>query len=204
MWEGDELLIDNTKTFLNESGSRRRPKVLLGRKLVDTMNWIGEDQFGNYELTGFLIKEFADDKVPDVYYRDWSQSGGKGAWNPFWVYTSEGLQLSSYCNWRFVYLDESYQKAFGGTVNSTTPHRTPLYVYSDVGQSTVTANQVTDLFRGIPHDPSQMSYEPRHILYLPVHVDVMDIIETQLAENDGKLVDFASGVTTVTLHFKYE
>ena len=57
--------------------------------------------------------------------------------------------------------------------------------------------------REIPHDPSKMSYEPRHILYLPVRVDVMDI-ETQLAENDGKLVDFASGVTTVTLHFKYE
>ena len=49
-----------------------------------------------------------------------------------------------------------------------------------------------------------MSYEPRHILYLPVRVDVMDIIETQLAENDGKLVEFASGVTTVTLHFKYD
>ena len=89
-------------------------------------------------------------------------------------------------------------------MNSTTPHRTPLYVYSDVGQSTVTANQVTDLFRGIPHDPSKMSYEPRHILYLPVRVDVMDIIETQLAENDVSLVNFASGVTTVTLHFKYE
>ena len=89
-------------------------------------------------------------------------------------------------------------------MNSTTPHRTPLYVYSDVGQSTVTANQVTDLFRGIPHDPSKMSYEPRHILYLPVRVDVMDIIETQLAENDGSLVNFALGVTTLTLHFKYE
>ena len=32
----------------------------------------------------------------------------------------------------------------------------------------------------------------------------MDIIETQLAENDGTLLDFASGVTTITLHFKYE
>ena len=85
-------------------------------------------------------------------------------------------------------------------MNSTTPHRTPIYVYSDVG--TVTENQITDLLGEIPHDPSKMSYEPRHILYLPVRVDVMDIMETQLAENDGKLVDFASGVTTVTLHFK--
>ena len=89
-------------------------------------------------------------------------------------------------------------------MNSTTPHRTPLYVYSDVGQSTVTGHQVTDLLREIPHDPTKMSYEPRHILYLPVRVDVMDILETQLAENNRSLVNFASGVTTLTLHFKYE
>ena len=204
VWDGEELLIDNTKTFLNQSGSRKRPKVLLGRKLVETMNWIGRDRFGNYQLSGNLIKEFVDDKVPSGHQKDWSESGGDGSWNPFWVYTNEGLQLSSYSNWRFVYLDESYQKAFEGTVNGTTPHRTPLYVYSHVGQSTITGNQVTDLLREIPHDPSKMSYGPRHILYLPVRVDVMDIIETQLSENDGKLVDFASGVTTVTLHFKYE
>ena len=128
-------------------------------------------------------------------YRTWSELFG---------YANEGLHLSSYCNWRFVYLDEACHHAFGGTVSSTTPHRSPPYVYSDVGQSTVTGNQVTDLLREIPHDPTKMSYEPRHILNLPLHVDVMDIIETQLAENDGALVNFASGVTTVTLHFKYE
>jgi len=30
----------------------------------------------------------------------------------------------------------------------------------------------------------------------------LDIVETQVSENDGRLVDFASGVTTITLHFK--
>ena len=75
-------------------------------------------------------------------------------------------------------------------------------MYSDVGQSRVTGNQVTDLLREIPHDPTNMTYEPKHILYLPVRVQVMDIIETRLVENDGSLLDFTSGVTTVTLHFK--
>ena len=74
----------------------------------------------------------------------------------------------------------------------------------DAEQSMVTGNQVTDLLREIPHDPTKMYYEPKHSLYLAVHVEVMDIIETQLADNDGSLVDFASGVTTLTLHFKYE
>ena len=68
----------------------------------------------------------------------------------------------------------------------------------------VMGNQVTDLLSEIPHDPTKMTYEPKHVLYLPVRVDVMDIIETQVAENDGTLVDFVSGVTTMTLHFKYE
>ena len=68
----------------------------------------------------------------------------------------------------------------------------------------VMGNQVTDLLREIPHDPTRMTYEPRHILYQPVRVDVMDIIETQVSENDGSLVAFALGVTTLTLHFKHE
>ena len=204
-WEGNELLLDNTDTFLNQSGDRKRPMVLFGRKLVETMNWIGQDQYGNYQLSGNLVKEFADDKVPNGYKRDWSQSHGAGAWNPFWIYTNEGLQISPYANWRFYNLDEAYTKAFGGdAVSVSTPHRSPIYVYSDVGQSTVTGNQVTDLLREIPHDPARMAYEPKHILYLPVRLEIIDIIETQLSENDGKLVDFASGVTTVTLHFKYE
>ena len=77
-------------------------------------------------------------------------------------------------------------------------------MYSSAGQSMVTGNQVTDLLREIPHDPTRMTYEPRHVLYVPVRMDVMDIIETEVAENDGTLVEFASGVTTITLHFKYE
>ena len=77
-------------------------------------------------------------------------------------------------------------------------------MYSNAGQSRVTGNQVTDLLREVPYDPTKMTYEPRHILYLPVRLEVMDIIETQVAENDGSLVKFASGVTTLTLHFKYE
>ena len=103
-----------------------------------------------------------------------------------------------------MYLDEAYHKAFGGTVASVTPHRSPLYVYSNVGQSMITGNQVTDLLRKIPHDPTKMTYEPRHILYLPVRSNAMDIIETQVAEVDGQLVNFSPGVTSVTLHFKHE
>ena len=84
------------------------------------------------------------------------------------------------------------------------PPRGPMYLYSNVGRSTIMGNRVTDLLREIPHDLAKMSYEPLHIHYKPVRSQLVDIIETQLAENDGKLVDFVSGVTSVTLHFKNE
>ena len=42
------------------------------------------------------------------------------------------------------------------------------------------------------------------IQYMPVRSDALDIIETQVAENDGKLVEFSPGVISVTLHFKHK
>ena len=77
-------------------------------------------------------------------------------------------------------------------------------MYSNVGQSRVTGDQVTDLLREIPHDPTIMSYEPVNPLYLPVRTDVLDIIKVLLTEHEGNLVDFVRGVTRLTLHFKYE
>ena len=79
-----------------------------------------------------------------------------------------------------------------------------MYLYLNVGRSTIMGNRVTDLMREIPHDSTKMSYEPVHIQYKPVCSNLMDIIETQVAENDGRLVDFVSGVISVTLHFKDE
>ena len=68
----------------------------------------------------------------------------------------------------------------------------------------VTGNQVTDLLKQVHYDTGVVDLQPRHSLYLPVRTTVLDIIETQVSENDGRLVDFATGVTTITLHFKRE
>ena len=190
-WEGDDLILDNSRTFLNVGNGRKRPEVLFGTKLVEAMDWIRKDRGDFYYTNGNLRSEA--DSVPNDIERDWSNIDQYRTWSELFGYVQEGLQLSAYCNWRFVYLDESYRKAFA---------RGPIYVYSNVGQSTITGDQVTNLLREIPHDPTKMTYEPKHVLYLPVRVQVMDIIETQLVENDGSLLDFTSGVTTVTLHFK--
>ena len=82
--------------------------------------------------------------------------------------------------------------------------RPPLYLYSNVGRSMITGSRVTDLLREVPHDPTKVTFKPTHIQYKPVRSNVLDIVEVQLAENNEKLVDFASGVTSMTLHFKDE
>ena len=97
----------------------------------------------------------------------------------------------------FLDLDRSYEQAFGC-------NRRPLHVYSNVGQSMVTGNQVTDLLKQVPYSPEDRDFQPQHILYLPVRTIGMDIVEVQVAENDGTLVEFSPGVTSITLHFKHE
>ena len=215
-WEGDDLILDNSDTFLdaenNKRANRERPEVVFGTKLVEAMKWITrKDSTSFYKTYGNLMTEA--DTITKDFKKDWSMPSGVpvgerfGSWAEIWKYGNDGLQLSSYCNWRFINLDESYRQAFGGvseTALVSAPPRGPMYLYSNVGRSTIMGNRVTDLLREIPHDLTKMSYEPLHVQYKPVRSNFVDIIETQLAENDGKLVDFVSGVTSVTLHFKDE
>ena len=45
-------------------------------------------------------------------------------------------------------------------------------------------------------------FEALHIQYIPLRKQVLDIIETQVAETTGDLARFGEGNTIVTLHFK--
>ena len=81
-WEGDELILDNTNTFLNESGHRKRPEVLFGTKLVEGMKWIyHEEALLNtfYEMKGNLRPEA--DTVPNDIKKDWTHIDRLRTWN---------------------------------------------------------------------------------------------------------------------------
>ena len=95
-WEGDDLILDNSRTFLNESGTRKHPEVLFGTKLVEAMDWIGTDGHFFYYTNGNLRNEL--DSVPDDVKKDWSYVDQYRSWSELWNYSYEGLQLSSYCN----------------------------------------------------------------------------------------------------------
>ena len=196
-----ECLMDNSRTATTIGTSihqdRAWPKITIGLELALKMKWI-KMGYRSYVLGPNLRKEFVNyETIPTAL----DVKGNRD--QLFFKTDHEALYLSVYINWVFVNLDRSFEEAFGSHTHTVVPKRS-LYVYSSVGQSVIMGNQVTDLLREIPYNPEEHYFEPKHIQYIPVRSDVLDIIETQVAENTGALTDFTSGVTTVTLHFKHE
>ena len=195
-WDGPEFLIDNTNMYTGKDLLRFPPKIIFGRQLAIDMEWVHySERDRRYIMGPNLAKELPTDIVPsnvnDLY------SSPTQADDPFYKFDHEGLHLSAFCNWRFMSLDKAYENAFGS------PHH-PLYVYCNAGESRVVGNQITDLLREIPYNASTRYFEPQHTVYVPVRGNVLDIIEVNVSENTGDLVNFLPGVTSVTLHFKNE
>jgi len=66
-------------------------------------------------------------------------------------------------------------------------------------------NRVTDLLRENKYHPENTThFEPIHIQYVPVRNEMVEIIETQVAEVNGDLALVGEGHTILTLHFKRE
>ena len=199
--ENGECVIDNTKTStsITINSTPRYPKLSIGIELAEAMGWVvaGELDDGSkgYVLGPNLRKEFPTHIVPkavDLVPRP-TNNGDR----IFYKIDPDVLHLSCFINWVFTDLDASFEKAFGN-------NQRPMYLYSGASQSMIVGNQVTYLIREVPYSLRDRYFEPNQIQYLPVRSDALDIIETQVAEVDGQLVDFSPGVTSVTLHFKHE
>ena len=116
----------------------------------------------------------------------------------YWTVKNGYLQLSRHASWRFVNINQAFR-------DITDYNSRSLFVYSNVGQSQVVGNKVTDLLREVPYESKgrgSQYVEPTHIQYKKVRNTMLDIIEVQVAETDGKLTVFREGVTTLTLHFR--
>ena len=95
--------------------------------------------------------------------------------------------------WRLLVLEYVRQLRFHGfgskfrrSVWWSFPHRLPHTETSLV----ITGDKVTDLLREMPYNPEEIGYEPKHIQYIPLCSDMVDIIEVQMSESDGSLVNF--------------
>ena len=187
--QGDLLL--NT---VHVDYKRQVARVLWGKSLALKMGWIEQVSTGVYRLGPNLLQEFHSDTIPtptDVLGGDNKPT--------FWKVDGDYMELSVTCNWRFVNLNDKFRPS------AEFPSTRPLHVYCDVGTSSMVGCRITDLLREIKYHPQNTThFEPRHIQYVPVRNEVVEIVETQMAETNGDLVQFGEGHTILTLHFKRE
>ena len=193
-WQGEDLVLHNHDVKLTRHNAEYYPMFFINANLAIYMRWFVNKGNNNYELGSNLTLEVPEGAIPDPLDLPSPTN------NKFWQYgSSSGLiRLSLTCNWKFT----SLNKAFGAVVK---PVKRSLFIYSDVGSSGVVGNQVTDLLREVNYKregKGSQYFEPLHIQYIPVRKDVLDIIETQVAETTGALTHFGEGNTIVTLHFK--
>ena len=95
-------------------------------------------------------------------------------------------------------MNYAFFHVFGKTTRS-------LFVYSDVGGSSVLGDQMTDFIREVNYQKEGKGsyyFEPEHLQYIPLRKEVLDIIRIQIAESPGTLTTFGRGISTVTFHFK--
>ena len=193
-WGGDDLLTDNKATQVHSNYS---PALKINKMLALKMEWLKERSPGNYDLGPNLRQDFFTDTVPNLETMTHDLKNDRD--EPlFWLIGENLFHLSVTCDWRFTNLNKAFQNVVGSTLRS-------LFIYSDVGGSSVVGNQVTDLLREVNYrrtgDGSHY-FEPLHIQYIPLRKDVVDIIETQVSETTGELTEFGEGNTILTLHFK--
>ena len=187
--EGDLLL--NTS---NVDYKTHVARVSWGKSLALKMGWIEQVSTGKYRLGPNLLQEFQGiSTIPTP--TDVLDGNNKPT---FWKVDGEYVELSLSCHWRFVNLNRF-------RCSLEFPSTRPLHVYCGVGTSSMVGNRITDLLREIKYHPQNtIHFEPRLIQYVPVRNEVVEIVETQMAEINGDLVQFGEGHALLTLHFKRE
>ena len=203
--DGD-LVMDNTKLIRKRFSGVNDPLPIFAftQDFGVKMGWIRQDYkkdwepglnlqivFHNQRIVTRGQYDFRNkDGTANLYMREETDNAGVT-----WFY------LTGRCSWRFSSINRMFDRLV------THPNRS-LYVYSDVGGSSMVGNRFTDLLKEV-HYPRQgqgkVYYEPEHIHYLPVRREVIDIIEVNLTENTTsgeELVKFKDDHTLVTLHFK--
>jgi len=185
-----DLLLNTT----NVDYQRQVAHVSWGQTLALKMEWVEEVSTGKFRLGPNLLQEFHSDTIPTP--TDVPDANNQPT---FWKVVKGYLVLSVTCNWRFVQLNETFRPSteFVST--------RPLRVYCNVGTSSMVGNRVTDLLREIKyHSQNTTHFEPMHIQYVPVRNELVEIVETQMAEINGDLAQFGAAHTILTLHFRRE
>ena len=213
----DEIILDTSKIALTDMTGLIYPAIWINLTLALELGWFEEDedkddlQFA-YKLGPNLSIQLNGYEIPSTtdIVSFFTATGGvqhvahsdKYWIRPRWADGSlmDTIKISLDVSWRFINLDYAFENVFGHSTR-------PLYVYSDVNASTVLGDQITDFIREVNYKREgngSYYFEPTHLQYKPLRKQLLDIIQVQIAEATGQLVNFGQGITTVTFHFKNE
>lgn len=179
----------------NETSSHLEFKV--DSRLAKIMRWVMFNKQGNptQYLDHHLIPHLRNYVRPET-----TELSG----NALFEYKDgeKAFQLTRKSQWRFTQLNRIFDHV-------TKRQKRTLYVYSNVGASTIVGDQVVSLLREVDYNPRQAQddhfhFEPNLIQYHDVLSTDMDTIEIQITETNNTLLNFGQGVTTLVLHFKRE
>ena len=191
-----ELVIDYSNLFIRKLS--RVPTIQFELNMALKMGWLTyEPATKTYTLGPNLIAELVDYSMSSdrLFYESLYYRGKPSLWKIVGNY----LGLGPRCNWRFRNMNQGYRKIIGAPARS-------LYIYSNVGASSMVGGQITDLLREVQYvhrNRGTLYFEPIHLQYLPVRSQVVETIEVQIAEADGRLVQFTSHQpSAITLKFK--
>jgi len=152
--ENGQCVLDNSQTCttIRINGKPAYLKLSISRELAEKMKWIKMGTLDNgqpgYVLGLNLRKDFPTNVVPTAIDLIIPRNNGDEI---FYNIDSDVLHLSTFIYWVFQDLDRSFEQAFGC-------NRRPLHVYSNVGQSMVTGNQVTDLLKQVPYSLEDLDF----------------------------------------------
>jgi len=81
----------------------------------------------------------------------------------------------------------------------------PVYLYCNVGESSIVGTQITNFLRDLPYKDDPIRWEPQHVQYHRVRGDTVEILEVQVAETSGNLLTLnPAGETQVTFISRHE
>ena len=123
------------------------------------------------------------------YQLIWKYSAGSHQW----------IRLSGMVEWRLINLQRTYN-----VIHKHPNHS--VMVYTNLQQSTIVGERTAQLLREIVVNQSAEeghSYaEPKHLQWIPVASNHMDIAEVQLADVNGALLSLPPGKSLVTVAFQ--
>lgn len=178
--------------------------------LCELMGWPSSTDVSYYSggvLNTLSVDSPGSNLITHKIGRSWTVSRSLKTQNVYNRYDINSIQ-SSGTDMKKFYLSEivwTFANTKRGTSKKESFART-LYLYSSLCAPVTMGDQTTDLLRLIYYHPflkGSFYYEPKQIHYIPLRMNHIDEIETQISESESNhLAQFTDGASIVTLHFR--